>query len=323
MQVYAYANIGGQNYQPQVNTDVNGNYSLNVANGSWNVNVYCGGGQNSLPGNYACPNPIALNIANNNVVTNFVVQQCSGISIGPVSPLPVGEVNLFYNQTIQASDCNGVYNWSQTGGTVPGGTSLNSGGSTDVLSGSPNASGNFTFTVQVNDGAGNTTNRQYTVAISNALQITTATLPNGTNGLNYSQQLQAAAGVPFGGGVHYSWSLLSGSLPASLNLATNGLLSGTAAVNGSFNFTVMATDAIGGVTSQALSLTLITTNIPPLAISTAGGQIIVLWPAASGTNFTLQTATNVAGPWVTASNGVPQNAFSFSNSAPNVFFRLH
>ncbi len=35
------------------------------------------------------------------------------------------------------------------------------------------------------------------MTISNAVQITTTSLPNGTNGLNYSQQLQAAAGVPF------------------------------------------------------------------------------------------------------------------------------
>jgi hypothetical protein len=69
-----------------------------------------------------------------------------------------------------------------------------------------------------------------------------------------------------------------------------------------------------------------------LAIGTAGGQIIVLWPASAGTNFTLQTATNVAGPWVTASNGVPQMvtssngvpqiSFLFTNTAPAAFFRL-
>jgi hypothetical protein len=59
-----------------------------------------------------------------------------------------------------------------------------------------------------------------------------------------------------------------------------------------------------------------------LSIGTANGQAIVLWPASAGTNFTLETATNVAGPWVPATNGVPQNAFIFSNTAPDVFFRL-
>jgi hypothetical protein len=192
-----------------------------------------------------------------------------------------------------------------------------------VLSGFPNGSGTSVFTVQVNDGGRNTTNRQYSVAISNALQITTTTLPDGTNGLNYSQQLQATAGVPFGG-VPYSWSLSSGSLPANLNLATNGILSGTAAVNGTFNFNVQAADSLGGFTNQSLSINLISTNVPPLSIGTAGGQIFVLWPASAGTNFTLQITTNLAtGPWVPATSGVPQNAFSFSNSASAVFFRLH
>jgi hypothetical protein len=321
VQVYAYANIGGVSYQSQAYTDVGGNYSVNVAtNASWSLNVYCGGSQNSLPTNYMCPNSIMVNIANNNVVTNFVIQSCGGISISPVSPLPVGEVGVFYNQSIQASDCSGNYNWSQPSGTLPNNLSFNSGGQFYTLSGNPNAGGSSVFTVSVNDGGSNTTNRQYSVAISNALQITTTTLPNGTNGLNYSQQLHGTAGVPFGT-VPYSWS--AGSLPANLNLATNGLLSGAAAVNGTFNFNVQATDALGGVATQALSLTLITTNAPPLAITTAGGQFFVLWPASAGTNFTLQTATNVAGPWATATNGVPQNAFSFSNTAPAVFFRLH
>jgi hypothetical protein len=106
-------------------------------------------------------------------------------------------------------------------------------------------------------------------------------------------------------------------------MATNGLLSGMAAVNGAFNFNVYATDSLGGVATQQLSLTLVTTNAPPLSISTAGGQIFVLWPASAGTNFTLQMTTNLAtGQWVPATNGVPQNAFSFSNNAPTVFFRL-
>ncbi len=165
---------------------------------------------------------------------------------------------------------------------------------------------------------------QNRVTISNAVQITTTSLPNGTNGLNYSQQLQAAAGVPFGGASPYSWSLSSGSLLANLNLATNGLLSGTAATSGTFNFNVQAADSLGGFTNQSLSINLMSTNIPSLSIGNTGGQIFVLWPASAGTNFALQMTTNLAtGPWVPATNGVPQNAFSSSNSAPAVFFRLH
>jgi hypothetical protein len=192
-----------------------------------------------------------------------------------------------------------------------------------VLFGNPTNSGTFNFTVQVNDGGSNTTNQQYSVTISNALQVTTGSLPEGTNGASYSQQLQAINGVPYGGPVPYSWSLSSGSLPANLNLDTNGFLSGTLATNGAFNFTVAAADSLGAVFDQPLSLNIVTTNFPPLAVGTAGGQIIVLWPASAGTNFTLQMATNLAGPWVTASNGVPQISFTFTNTSPAAFFRLH
>ena len=319
--------INGTNYQAYADTDTNGNYSLNVASGTWSVSVNCNGGSDSLSrlGSYVCPNSTNVTILNNNSAASFTVQICGGISISTTSPLPVGEVNAFYNQSIQASDCNGTYNWSQTGGTLPGNLSLNTGGSTYVLSGSPINSGNFVFTVQVNDGGSNTTNRQFSVAISNALQVTTAALPNGTNGAAYSQQLQATAGVPFGG-VPYSWSLLSGSLPASLNLATNGLLSGPLTTSGLFNFTVEATDSLGAIYDQFLSINVVSTNsssAPPVNIASAGGQVLIYYPL-SGSNYVLQTTTNLAtGPWVPATNGVPMTAITFSNTAPAAFFRLH
>jgi hypothetical protein len=150
-------------------------------------------------------------------------------------------------------------------------------------------------------------------------------LPNGTNGSTYSQVLQATAGVPFGGAAPYSWSVASGSLPANLTLATNGLLYGMAATNGTFNFTAQVTDALGGSSSQALALNLVSTNnYPPLMVGTGGGQILVYWPLAAGTNYTVQMTTNLAtGPWVSATNGLPVAAFTFTNQAPAVFFRLH
>jgi hypothetical protein len=72
-----------------------------------------------------------------------------------------------------------------------------------------------------------------------------------------------------------------------------------------------------------LSLTVVTTNLPPLTVGTGGGQIIILWPASAGTNFTLQMTTNLAtGPWVPATNGVPAIALTFTNNPPAAFFRL-
>src|SRR5215471_9418184 len=160
--VFTSATIAGTNYNTYTRTDTNGNY--------------------------ACPNTQVATIAGNNSTNNFIVQFCGGVTITTSSPLPVGEVNVFYNQSIQASDCNGIYNWSQTGGTLPGNMTLNPGGNSYVLSGFPTNSGTFVFTVQVNDGAGGVTNQQFSVSISNRVQVTTTTLPGGTNGSSYSHQ---------------------------------------------------------------------------------------------------------------------------------------
>ena len=146
----------------------------------------------------------------------------------------------------------------------------------------------------------------------------------GTNGASYSQQLQASGGVPFGGGQPYNWTVSSGSPPANLTLATGGLLSGSLATNGTFNFSVRATDSLGGFFDQPLSLTVASTNsFPPLTVGTGGGRIILFWPASAGTNFTLETTTNVnTGPWVPATNAIPSVSFVFSNTSPAQFFRL-
>jgi hypothetical protein len=325
--MFGSASINGTNYFPlSADTDTNGNYGFNVPNGTWNVTVNCNGGSDSLSqlGSYACPSSMNVAILNNNGVANFIAQLCGGVSISPTSPLPVGEVNFFYDQFIQASDCSGTYNWSQTAGTLPGSLGLNPSGSTYELSGVPSGSGTFVFTVQVDDGGSNTTNRQYSVTISNALQITTVSLLNGTNGVAYTKQLSATNGVPFGG-VPYSWSLVSGSLPSNLILATNGLLSGTLTnSSGPFNFTVEAADKLGAIYDQPLTLTVINTNSvpPPVGITSAGGQVLIYYPT-SGSNFVLQTATNLAGPWATASNGVPAISFFFTNTGAARFYRLH
>ena len=321
--VSANANINGTNYQTNVNTDSNGNYSLNVADGSWSININCNGGNDSLDnilgaGNYACPNNQNVDIAGNNATNNVIVQLCDGISINTASPLPIGEVGVAYYQSILAADCSGTYNWSQTGGTLPGGLTLTPNGQAYDLSGVPTNSGTFNFTVQVGDGGSKTTNRLFSVTISNALQITTSSLLNGTNGRSYSQPLQAA-----GGQTPYNWSLASGSLPASLMLTTNGLLSGTLAATGNFTFTVQVTDILGGYSSQWLSLNVISTNLPPLAVATLSGQVLICWPFAAGTNFTVLTTTNLStGPWVPATNGVPTAAIIFTNQGPAAFYKL-
>jgi len=62
---------------------------------------------------------------------------------------------------------------------------------------------------------------------------------------------------------------------------------------------------------------------PAITIATVGGQeMFVSYPQACAL-YTLQTATNVNGPWVPATNGVPAISYMFTNSAlGSTFFRL-
>jgi len=329
--VSATAFINGTNQIVTMDTDTNGNYSLPVSNGTWTVTVDYNTGADSLDnlGNYFPPNSQFISIGNDNGAANFIVQICDGVSITTPPPLPAGEVGVFYSQTLQASSCDPIFTWTNTGGSLPSGLSLSSGG---VLSGTPSGPGGvFNFIAQVTDGNNATTNQSFSVGISNAVQVTTSLLPDGTNISFYNVPLSAANGQPA-----YTWSLTPGSnpLPTSLSLTTNGVLLGMPATHGTFNFSVHVTDAFNGTADQPLVLNLAPANppspaisipggqIPPLAIGTIDGEPFVFW-SASATNYALQTTTNLVSPnWLTVSDAVPGAAYNVTSTAPQQYFRL-
>jgi hypothetical protein len=167
VQVVASATINGANFQNQIDTDGSGNYSLNVANGSWSVSVSCQGGNDSLNsilgfGNYQCPGGQGITISNNNSSANFTIQPCNGIQVLTPTNLPAGQVGVFYSTQLSASSCSGNLTWSFNSGTFPPGLTLYSGG---TLNGTPTTNGTFNFTVQVNDG-GSTTNQNFSLTVS-------------------------------------------------------------------------------------------------------------------------------------------------------------
>jgi hypothetical protein len=305
--------IAGTNSQTTVITDTNGNYSVNVLGGSWSVALNNSSSGNSLSslGSYSVPNSQIVSLVNSTATANFIVQTCDGVSIVTPSMLPSGEVGVAYNQSLQASSCNSAFTWAQTGGLLPSGLSLSAAGN---ISGTPSGFGGvFNFTAQVSDGNNFTTNQSFSIGISNAVQIATTSLPDSTS---CNIGLTATNGVP-----PYVWSLSPGSaaLPSNLTLTANGLLSGMATTNGTFNFSVRVTDALAATADQPLGINL----LQPLTISISGGQIIVLWPA-SATNYFLQSAaSSFSANWQTVSGAQPGKPYIVSNTAPCVFFRLH
>jgi hypothetical protein len=80
--------------------------------------------------------------------------------------------------------------------------------------------------------------------------VTPATLPAASVNVAYSQSIGSTGAV---GAVTYALS--SGSLPSGITLASNGTLSGTPTVGGTFPITVKATDSTGCATPKNYSLT--------------------------------------------------------------------
>jgi len=84
-----------------------------------------------------------------------------------------------------------------------------------------------------------------------ALSISTTSLPSGTNGTAYLQQVVATTGAS----PYKVWSVSAGALPAGLSLAkADGTISGTPTATGTFGFTVQVEDAGHQFATKALSI---------------------------------------------------------------------
>jgi photosystem II stability/assembly factor-like uncharacterized protein len=94
---------------------------------------------------------------------------------------------------------------------------------------------------------------------------TTATL-NGATGTKFLQTLISA-----GGQGPYVWSLGGGTLPPGLTLSTDGSIFGTPTAASTYTFTIVVTDAAGGVATQTYTLSVIAA--PPLTRSGVLSQI--------------------------------------------------
>jgi len=167
------------------------------------------------------------------------------------SSLPNGTVGTAYSQALAASGGTAPYTWSITSGTLPAGLSLSSVG---VISGTPTTVGGPTsITFQVTDNTGATATKALTVTINSAaLSIMTGSLPNGTVGTAYSQALAASGGTS-----PYSWTIVSGTLPAGLTLRPGGVISGTpTAAGGPTSVTFQVTDTVSATATKSLSITI-------------------------------------------------------------------
>ena len=218
------------------------------------------------------------------------------------STLSGGEVGEPYATTPTTTGGTAPFVWSVSSGTLPAGLTLNT--ATGAVTGTPTASGPFSFTLKVTDTDGKFATQAEAFTVTAAPTITTSSLASGDVGVAYS-----ASPAVSGGTASYSWALAVGSLPAGLSLSTStGAITGTPTTPGVSNFTLRVTDANGVQATHVESITV----ADAVAITSApagGGEVGVtyalnptvidgvgpyVWSLTSGSlpaGLTLNTAT--------------------------------
>lgn len=245
--------------------------------------------------------------------------------------LPNGTVNSPYSQNLTASGGAMPYsNWTVTSGSLPGGLSLIS--SSGAITGTPTASGSFSFKVTVTDSLGGTSPAQpLSMTIVTALMVTTTSLPGGEVGIAYSKTLGASGGTQ----PYSNWAVTSGSLPAGLTLiSASGTIFGMPTANGTSSFSVTVKDSLGNTSAaQALSIAIemppviTTTSLPSGTAGVAYSQTLIPgggappyanWMLVSGslpTGLTLNASTGVLSGTPTAQGSPFTFAVTVSDSA--------
>jgi len=176
-----------------------------------------------------------------------------------------------------------------------------------VIRGTPLSAGTFSFTLRLEDSRGVAAGERFGMNLVDPLVIDTTFLPEATVTRNYQVPLVAS-----GGTTPYSWHLVDGVLPGSLDLSEAGLLAGVVDLPGPVEFTVGVTDGDGRVTNRDLSLTtlwplvILTPSLPPgitganyaFSLTGSGGSDPYTWEVSSGslpTGLALSTDGEIAG----------------------------
>ncbi|MFD8721259.1 putative Ig domain-containing protein [Streptomyces sp. NPDC059629] len=185
----------------------------------------------------------------------FTLEVVTGFA-ATTSSLPQGTFGKDYKAQLTAAGGSGPYVWTLMG-TLPDDLKLASDGS---ITGRPQATGSFPFSVQATDSSKPplTTTKTLTLTVVASLGIvTTSPLPHALTGKPYTQTLKAV-----GGTAPYTWALSKDTpLPDGLSLdPVTGVISGTPESTGGVTLDVTVTDS--GPTPQTdtrtgLSLTVV------------------------------------------------------------------
>jgi hypothetical protein len=222
------------------------------------------------------------------------VASMSGLKI-ETAFLPDGRVQRAYALELQRSGGLAPYNWFLVGGTLPAGLTLAPQG---ILHGTPTATGMFWCTFGLASGDAQVAQQFYGLRIHPApetLAFDTAALPDGIAAKAYATLIKVRGGVP-----PYTWSVVTGALPAGVALMPEtGLLGGFPGETGAFPFVCRVSGSDGTTADGSFTLKIVpldnglrfvTDLLPPASVAVAyhhaievtGGTAPYRWEIVSG-----------------------------------------
>jgi Putative Ig domain len=169
------------------------------------------------------------------------IQQPFSIRVNPALVLqdtqpPPGVIGVPYSYQFQVTGGIPPYQWSYPGPFA--GLALDT--STGILSGTPTTAGTTSALLSVSDTSSPPQVAWLLVYFKayNQLKVATSSLPTTAANAQVKMELNA-----FGGAGSYTWSVVSGALPAGLTMDSSGVISGQTTAAGNFTFTAEVNDA--------------------------------------------------------------------------------
>ncbi len=184
----------------------------------------------SFPGDFR-DIPISISVFNPIVIAN-------------PATLPAATIGRPYSQTLTATGGSPPFLFSLSGGSPPAGINLVG----NTLTGTPTAIQTAAFTIDASCCFIVFASKPFTLAVNDVPSVTTSSLPTTTVGATYNQTLTGTSGS-----IPYTWSVISGALPAGLTLnPSTGAITGAATTAGTFNPTFQLSDLNGATASRPL-----------------------------------------------------------------------